>query len=96
MSLGISDLHNQDNVAGAGVAPGILAARRAFRADLPRLMAEHDGEWVAYHCETCLGFSNSQRELYRLCMENGLNLNEVLVCSVEPDEPIVVEDLIDR
>jgi hypothetical protein len=76
-----------------GILPGVALARQAFREDLPQLLEQHAGQWVAYRGKHRLGFSHSQRDLYKQCLDQGFSLDEVLVCSVEPDEPMIVDEL---
>jgi hypothetical protein len=96
MSSTVAESGLYDSMPRLGIPAGIAASRQAFRDELPQLLREHAGQWVAYHRKQCLGFSTSQRALYKECLDRGFSLDEVLVCSIEPDEPIVVDNLPDH
>jgi hypothetical protein len=70
-------------------APPSLArdAEAAFRQDLPRLLAERPGQWVAYHGARLLGYARTDLELYRLCEERGIPDGEYIVRPIEEDPP---------
>lgn len=72
-----------------------IAARQAFRRDLPRLLQTNPGEWVAYAGDRCLGFHASQRQLYQECYRKGFQRGHFLICCVEPEGPDEVEDPIE-
>ena len=68
-----------------GIPPIISRSQAAFRRDLPRLLAERPGQWVAYRGEEQIGFGATKTELYQQCLRRGLKRDELLVRSVEPE-----------
>lgn len=73
------------------VPPLIAQAQEAFHRDLPSLLIDHRGEWVAYHGDQAVGFSHSMLDLYQECSRREIKLNEFLVRRVDPDlleEPV--------
>jgi hypothetical protein len=62
----------------------------AFHRDLPRLLAERPGQWVAYRGDEQLGFAATKTELYHECFRRGLKRDEFLVRSVEPEMDEIV------
>jgi hypothetical protein len=62
----------------------IEAATTAFRRDLPHLLRDHPGEWVAYHGATRLGFSQDEASLYRCYLDAGIDVREFIVEHIEP------------
>lgn len=76
---------------------GIARSLAAFRRDLPQLLGEHAGEWVAYHHDERVGFDKSKTELYRRCLDRGMNRGEFVVEFVESEDshvalPTMLED----
>lgn len=65
----------------------------AFLRDLPRLLAEHLNEWVAYSGDKQIAIGPSKRHLYRHCLTAGYALGDFLVCSIEPPQEIVLDEL---
>jgi hypothetical protein len=57
---------------------------KTFQEELPQLVREHAGEWVAYQGGRRLGFARTRTELYQECLRRGLKREEFLVCCVEP------------
>ena len=68
------------------IPPGITRSVAAFRRDLPELLNEHAGEWVAYHHEDCVGFGGSKTQLYKECLSH-FGRGEFIVEFVEPEDP---------
>jgi hypothetical protein len=62
--------------------PIVLEAQEAFRRDLPELLKERHGQWVAYHGARRVGFGASKAALWRECLQQGLE--DFLVCRVWP------------
>ena len=67
-----------------GISPLIAQSVSAFRRELPSLLKDHYGEWVAYHGDRRLGFNRSKTQLYQECLRQGLKRGEFLVECVEP------------
>jgi hypothetical protein len=62
----------------------------AFWRDLPRLLQEHPRQWVAYHGERQLGFASTRAELWAECLRQGLQPEEFLIRSIEPEDADIV------
>jgi hypothetical protein len=69
------------------IPPMIERSQAAFRRDLPELMKTHYRQWVAYHGDERLGFGRSQTALYQECFRRGLQEDEFVVRSIEPEMP---------
>jgi hypothetical protein len=68
-----------------GVSPFILWAEDAFRRDLPQLLSERPGQWVAYHGHQQIGFAATKQQLYQECLNRGLPRGEFHILSIEPE-----------
>lgn len=73
-----------------GIAPIISRAQAAFRRDLPQLLADRPGQWVAYHGDEQIGYAGTKTELYQDCLRRGLKRHDFLVCSIEPEMGVMV------
>jgi hypothetical protein len=62
----------------------------AFRRDLPQLLKEKPGQWVAYHGDQRVGFARTAIELYKECARLGLPDDDFIVHPIEPLPPSVV------
>ncbi len=60
---------------------GLRDSYQAFLRDLPDLLAEYSGQWVAYSGETRLGINSSRRSLYRDCVAAGHCDREFLIAA---------------
>jgi hypothetical protein len=69
----------------AGVSPLIQGAEDAFRRDLPQLLGERPGQWVAYQGPRQIGFGATKLQLFQDCLNRGLRRDEFLVLSIEPE-----------
>jgi hypothetical protein len=69
------------------VPPMIRRAQAAFHRDLPELLRGCPRQWVAYHGDRRVALGRSKRELYQLCLHQGLSANEFIVRSIEPAMP---------
>jgi hypothetical protein len=65
----------------------IALSQIAYKRDLPRLLQERPGQWVAYSGDECLGFGRRQIDLIKLCERRGLKDDEYVVLLVEPWDP---------
>jgi hypothetical protein len=81
----VSDEEWCDKLIGRGVSPFIARAQIQHRRDLPGLLHEHAGAWVAYKGEERLEIGSSKTRLYRKYLDLGMGRDEVLVLCVEPD-----------
>ena len=53
------------------IPPAILEAQAAFERDLPRLLKERPGQWVAYRPEGPILFAADSDTLHRECERRG-------------------------
>jgi hypothetical protein len=60
---------------------------QAFYRDLPQLLQERPGQWVAYYGNQQLGFGATSTELYRECLRRGLAPEDIGLFSIEPAMP---------
>ncbi len=82
----------QKAAVGSAPRPALgLLALETFRRDLPRLMAERPGQWVAYHGDKLIGFAATGRELYQQCLRRGLDGQEYLVGRIAPEPPEIFD-----
>jgi hypothetical protein len=73
-----------------GVAPLIAQAQVRHRRDLPELLKEHPGEWVAYLGAERLAIGKSERELTEKCIHRGLKDDEFLVRAIaKHSDPVI-------
>ena len=62
-----------------------------FRRELPRLLQEHPGKWVAFHGERQVALDASEQEVYQQLKRDGCPLEEVVVRRIAPLGPLVVD-----
>ncbi len=55
----------------ATTPPEILEAQETFFRDLPQLLQERPGQWVAYYGKRRLGFGKTSRALHAECVRQG-------------------------
>ena len=72
------------------IPPLIKQAQMAFFRDLPKLLIERPGKWIAYQGERRVGFASNDLELYRECHRRGIPEDEFLVLCIEPEAGEVV------
>lgn len=61
-------------------------AESAYLRDLPTLLIEHEGKWVAYHGGRQVGVSTKGYELHQQCLQQGLKPEEFEVFAIVPTE----------
>jgi hypothetical protein len=61
------------------VLPIIAQSEAAFYRELPEILKERRGVWVAYHGDERIGFAQSAQELYDRCEQRGLKHGEFVV-----------------
>jgi hypothetical protein len=66
-------------------------ALATYRRDLPRLLEERPGQWVAYHGDQLVGFAKTARELYQECERRGYRGRDYVVDCIEPELPDIVD-----
>jgi hypothetical protein len=79
---------------GDGRAELQKAAFAAFARDLPALLDEHPGKWVAYHGAERLGIADDDADLYELGRRRGLSPLALLVIGIDPEAdqvPVISE-----
>src|SRR5438270_411226 len=64
------------------VPAAILEAQAAFERDLPRLLKERPGQWVAYRPEGPVLFAATSVELHQECWRRGYD--EIVTRCIEP------------
>jgi hypothetical protein len=67
----MSESLSQPEVERPLAPPIVLEAGEAFRRDLPELLKERPGQWVAYYGAQRLGFSTSKTTLWNECLRQG-------------------------
>ncbi len=71
-----------DPIVRASTPPAILEAQTAFLRDLPRLLTERRGQWVAYSGAKQIGFAETEEALEQECSRQGYA--EFLIRRVRP------------
>ena len=66
-------------------------ALATYRRDLPRLLEERPGQWVAYHGDQFVGFAKTQLQLVQECISRGYRGRDYVVCCIEPELPDIVD-----
>jgi hypothetical protein len=69
---------------------GLLAVA-TYRRDLPRLLEERPGQWVAYHGDQLVGFDKDQLPLVLECNRRGYRGEDYIVRCIEPELPDIVD-----
>jgi hypothetical protein len=69
------------------LSPVAVEGEKAFARDLPRLLKERPGQWVAYHGERRLGFATTSTALYEQCLSEGVPEDDLVVHRIEPETP---------
>jgi len=64
-----------------------LVGSDAVRRELPRLLREVPGKWIAYRGEQQVALADSAREAYAQFTRANIPLDEVVVLRVEPLAP---------
>jgi hypothetical protein len=74
-----------DPAIAASTPPEILEAQVTFFRELPELLKERQGQWVAYYGARRLGFAATKSALRKECWRQGFQ--EVFIRYVEPHTP---------
>ena len=61
-------------------------ALEAFQRDLPELWSKHPQQWIAYQGDRQLGMGVHKHALYQECFQRGLQRDEFVIFSIEPQE----------
>lgn len=77
------------------IPPLIQLAQETFANDLPQLLRDRPGQWVAYRGAERVGFANDDWELYQQCARHGYTLDEIVVRVIEPQCHAMVGTLIE-
>jgi hypothetical protein len=67
--------------------PDLAEAERLYLRDLPQLLLNKAGRWVAYTAQGCIAEGADELALFRYCSEQGLARGHYLITRVEPDLP---------
>lgn len=57
-----------------------------FEQDLPQLLVQRPGQWIAYRGARSLGLADEKHLLYQQCFDDGLQPEEFVVFCIEPQE----------
>jgi hypothetical protein len=71
----------------------IAQACQAFERDCPELLAEHRGEWVAYHGDRRIALAPTRAELWQECVRRGLPDGQFWLFDIQPVEGVEVMGL---
>jgi hypothetical protein len=69
------------------VSPIMRRGLAAFQRELPELLENHRGRWVAYHGDHRVALGSSKRQMYQLCLRQNLAPGEFLLRLVDPEIP---------
>ena len=69
------------------IPPGVTKSQQAYYHDLPELLKDRLGWWVAYHGDQRVGFARKEIDLYEECFRRGLTDEQFVVRCVMPGEP---------
>ncbi len=87
----LSDQAWYDDLIGNGVPPLFAKARVRHRRDLPALLSEHAGQFVAYCGEERISIGTTATELVENCMQRGFNDDEFLLEAIIPEDESVID-----
>ena len=73
------------------VPPLFAKARVRHRRDLPALLSEHPGQFVAYCGEVRIAIRTTATELVEMCMQRGLKDDEFLLEAIIPEDESVID-----
>ena len=76
---------------GGKIPPLIARGNLQFKRDLPRLLRQAPGKWVAYRGEECLGIASDFRKLYTVADRRGLKDDEFVIRHIEEWDPDEVD-----
>ncbi len=69
-------------------------AQQAFERDLPQLLQEHPGEWVAYRSDQRVICALHTQEIYEACFRLGYQPDQFMIFQiVPPDEELVLNPM---
>lgn len=70
-------------------------AHQTFLRELPELLENHSGQWVAYRGKTQLDLAAGKTALLQKCFRRGLDPKELMVRRIHPgaDEPPTLFEL---
>ncbi len=73
------------------IPPLIARGNLQYKRDLPRLLEQHRGQWVAYSGLECLGIAKDFRKLYKIAERKGLKIDEFVIREIESWDPDEVD-----
>jgi hypothetical protein len=59
--------------------PIYIRSRETYYRNLPELLKKHEGKWVCYRGEECLGIARTDTELWNRCYRRGWKPGEFFV-----------------
>ncbi len=59
--------------------PVYVRSREVYYQNLPELLKKHEGQWVCYRDDECLGIARTADELWKRCYRRGLKPGEFYV-----------------
>ena len=68
-----------------GISPMVAKSQEAFSRELPELLRQRHGWWVAYHGDERIGFARTEIELFKECLRRGLTEDQFIVQGILPD-----------
>lgn len=71
-------------IRSAKAVTSLQESEDAFIRELPMLLRDHEGKWVAYHGICRLTVADSKCNAYAECYQTGLTDDEFLVRCIEP------------
>jgi hypothetical protein len=66
------------------VPPAVAQGQEAFRRDLPQLLEQYRGQWVAYRGPDRIAVGKTQEAAYQQCLQSGKGKEDFVVLYVEP------------
>src|SRR5262245_34785704 len=85
-----AEIRAAEELPPVAIPPLIRLAQETFAADLPQLLLERPGQWVAYRGADRVGFATTGQELYLQCATRGYDPDEYVVRCIEPECVAVV------
>jgi hypothetical protein len=76
---------------GSGLKEAVRCSRERYLAELPSLLKDHRGHWVAYAPSGQVALDRDPEKVYQACCRQGLKSGDFLLCNIEPEESSVTE-----
>ena len=62
----------------------LVQSQKAFYRDLPQLLRQYPGQWVAYYRSFCVKVGKKQELVYQYCLDQSFDEEDFIVLYVEP------------